>query len=327
MSDINLVHTARDRLAGHVRETPMLSSPVLDRIAGRRILVKAECLQYTGSFKFRGAWAAITALPEDQPRRGVIAFSSGNHAQGVAYAAKLKGLPACIIMPSDAPTSKIQGTRSLGADVVLYDREAEDREAVVERTNSSRKMALIRPFDDPAVISGQGTCGLEIAEQSRRAGIDDAEVLVPCGGGGLTSGISLALEEHASRLKVRPCEPEGFDDVARSLRSGVIERNERESGSICDAILTPSPGTLTFPIISRLCGPGIAVSDEECLRAMALAFTHLKIVVEPGAATGLAAAVFRGDEIERDTVIVVTSGGNVDRDMFGRALASTNTIP
>ena len=212
MSDINLVHTARDRLAGHVRETPMLSSPILDKIAGRRILVKAECLQYTGSFKFRGAWAAITALPEDQPRRGVIAFSSGNHAQGVAYAAKLKGLPACIIMPSDAPTSKIRGTRSLGADIVLYDREAEDRETVVERTNSSRKMALIRPFDDPAVISGQGTCGLEIAEQSRRAGIDDAEVLVPCGGGGLTSGISLALEAHAPRLKVRPCEPEGFDD-------------------------------------------------------------------------------------------------------------------
>ena len=188
-------------------------------------------------------------------------------------------------------------------------------------------MALIRPFDDPAVISGQGTCGLEIADQSRRAGIDDAEVLVPCGGGGLTSGISLALEAHAPRLKVRPCEPEGFDDVARSLKSGIIERNERESGSICDAILTPSPGTLTFPIISRLCGPGIAVSDEECLCAMALAFAHLKIVVEPGAATGLAAAVFRGDQLERDTVIVVTSGGNVDHDMFGRALASSHAFP
>ena len=327
MGDIVLVHAARERLSGHVRETPMLSSPVLDKVAGRRILVKAECLQHTGSFKFRGAWAAITALPEGQSSRGVIAFSSGNHAQGVAYAARLKGLPACIIMPSDAPVTKIRGTRSFGADVVHYDRESEDRESVVERVNSSRRMTLIRPFDDPAVISGQGTCGLEIAEQSLQAGIGDAEVLVPCGGGGLTSGISLALEAHAPHLRVRPCEPEGFDDVARSLKSGVIERNERESGSICDAILTPSPGNLTFPIMSRLCGPGIAVSDGECLRAMALAFAHLKIVVEPGAATGLAAAIFHGDRIERDTAIVVTSGGNVDHDTFARALASPTPFP
>ncbi len=322
MGDINHIHEARERLAGVVRQTPLLSSPAIDRIAGRPVMVKAECLQHTGSFKFRGAWSATTALSPESLQRGLIAYSSGNHAQGVAKAAQLKGVPACIIMPSNAPDAKVNGTRSYGAEVVGYDRDAEDRESVVARINETRQMNLVRPFDDEMVIAGQGTCGLEIAEQSRRADVDDAEVLVPCGGGGLTSGIALALEAHAPGLKVRPCEPVGFDDVARSLKSGKIERNQRESGSICDAIVTPSPGVLTFPILSRLCGPGIVVSDEDCLRAMALAFTHLKIVIEPGGAAALAAAVFHGDQIKRETVIVVASGGNVDRGTFERALAT-----
>ncbi|MDE2791559.1 MAG: threonine/serine dehydratase [Paracoccaceae bacterium] len=322
MSDIGQILAARDRQSGHVRQTPLLSSPMLDAIAGRRLLVKAECLQHTGSFKFRGAWSAITGLPEESIRRGVIAYSSGNHAQGVALAARLRELPACIIMPSDAPWPKIRNTQELGADVVLYDRVRESREEVVERVNAVRNLALIRPFDEPLVIAGQGTCGLEIAEQAGQARIDQAEVLVCCGGGGLTSGIALALENRAPGLRPRPCEPEGFDDVARSLDAGTIKTNARVSGSICDAILTPAPGELTFPIMKRLCGAGagIVVSEEDCLRAMALAYAHLKIVIEPGGAVALAAALFHPDHISSDTVVAVASGGNVDPSMFRRAL-------
>jgi threonine dehydratase len=252
--------------------------------------------------------------------RGVIAFSSGNHAQGVALAAKLHGAPSVIIMPSDAPKLKISNTRALGAEVVLYDRTTEDRDAIGARLSEERRLTLIKPFDEPQVIAGQGTTGLEIAEQAEEEGVTSAEVLVPCGGGGLTSGIALALEARTPGFRVRPCEPEGFDDTTRSLASGQIERNAAMSGSVCDAIITPQPGNITFPILKRLADPGIVVSDEEALRAMALAFTRLKIVVEPGGAVALAAALFHGDRLSQEAAIVVTSGGNVDADVFGRAL-------
>ncbi|KAA8616432.1 threonine ammonia-lyase [Salipiger aestuarii] len=318
--DIARIEAAAQRLAGHARRTPLLGSPFLDEIAGRRVLVKAECLQHTGSFKFRGAWSAISALPPETRARGIIAFSSGNHAQGIAAAAKLHGVPAVIIMPSDAPAAKVSGTRGLGAEVVPYDRATEDRDALGARLAQERGLALVKPFDDPEVIAGQGSCGLEIAEQAAEAGVTRADVLVCCGGGGLTSGIALALEARAPGLRVRPAEPEGFDDVRRSLASGRIERNAALSGNICDAIVTPQPGNLTFPIMKRLCGPGLAVTEDEALSAMALAFRHLKIVAEPGGAVALAAALFRGDELEGDTVICTVSGGNVDAGVFARAL-------
>ncbi|WP_339765799.1 threonine/serine dehydratase, partial [uncultured Hoeflea sp.] len=280
--NIEMIRAANARLEGHVRRTPLLNSPFLDDIAGRRVWIKPECLQHTGSFKFRGGWSAVSALDENVRKRGVIAFSSGNHAQGVALAASRHGAPAVIIMPSDAPRMKIENTRGLGAEVVLYDRATDDRDEIGARLSADRGLTLIKPFDEPQVIAGQGTCGLEIAEQAAEHGITRADVLVCCGGGGFASGVALALEADAPGLRVRPAEPEGFDDMARSLASGVIERNDRVSGSLCDAILTPQPGKLTFPILARLAGPGLVVSEEEALDAVALAFSRLKLVAEPG---------------------------------------------
>ncbi|TNF17709.1 MAG: threonine/serine dehydratase [Rhodobacteraceae bacterium] len=318
--NIDRIEAARARIGGVVRRTPLLSSPFLDEIAGRRVLVKPECLQHTGSFKFRGGMAALSALDPEVRARGVIAYSSGNHAQGVALAARHFGVPAVIIMPGDAPAMKIANTRAFGAEVVLYDRESDRREEIGDRLATERGLALVRPFDEPEVIAGQGTCGLEIAEQAADLGITRAEVLVCCGGGGLTSGVALALEAKAPGLRTRPVEPEGYDDTARSLLSGQRERNATEAGGLCDAILTPSPGALTFPVMQRLCGPGIAVSDTQVLRAMALAFSRLKVVAEPGGAVALAAALFHGDALEGDTVIATISGGNVDPAVFARAL-------
>lgn len=319
--DISRIEAAARRLDGHARRTPLLSSPFLDEIAGRRVLVKAECLQHTGSFKFRGAWSAISALDPEVRAKGVIAFSSGNHAQGIAAAARAHGIPAVIVMPSDAPAAKVAGTRGLGAEVVPYDRATEDRDTIGARLAGERGLTLIKPFDEPEVIAGQGTCGLEIVGQAAEAGVTEADVIVCCGGGGLTSGIALALEAYGPDLRARPAEPEGFDDVRRSLAEGGIRRNAALSGNICDAIVTPQPGDLTFPIMQRLCGPGLAVSEDEALRAMQLAFRHLKIVAEPGGAVALAAALFRRDEITGDAVICTVSGGNVDPEVFARALA------
>ncbi|MFV1875142.1 threonine ammonia-lyase [Nioella sp.] len=320
MTDIAMITAAADRLKGHARRTPLLSSPFLDEIAGRRVLVKPEALQHTGSFKFRGGWSAVSALDPDTRARGVIAFSSGNHAQGVAYAAKLHGVPAVIIMPADAPRLKIANTRALGAEVITYDRATEDRDEIGGRLAADRGLTLIKPFDNPFVIAGQGTTGLEIAEQAAEEGVSEADVLVCCGGGGLTSGIALALEARAPGLRARPVEPAGFDDVTRSLVSGQRERNERLSGSLCDAIITPSPGELTFPIMHRLCGPGVVVPERDCLRAMALAFSRLKIVLEPGGAIALAAALFHPETVEGEAVIAVASGGNVDAELYAKVL-------
>jgi threonine dehydratase len=320
--DYSRIRVANDRLMGHKRVTPLLSSPFLDEIAGKRVFVKPECLQHTGSFKYRGAFSAVSALPEETRAKGVIAFSSGNHAQGVALAARQHGISSVIIMPVDAPKTKIDNTRALGAELVLYDREHEDRDEIGARISRERNLTLIKPFDEPEVIAGQGTCGLEIAEQAAELGITVADVLVCCGGGGLTSGIALALEQDAPNMRVRPVEPEGFDDVCRSLISGKIERNPTTLGSLCDAIVTLSPGQLTFPIMQRLCHAGITVTEEQALHAVQLAHDRLKITVEPGGAVALAAALFHGDQITSDCVIAVASGGNVDRDVFERALTA-----
>jgi threonine dehydratase len=319
MTDIALIEAAADRLCGHVRRTPLLHAPLLDAVAGRRVLVKAECLQVTGSFKARGGWSAVSALDSRARARGVMAFSSGNHAQGVAHAAACHGAPCVILMPADAPGVKIANTRAYGAEVVLYDRMRDDRETIGARLAAERGLTLIRPYDDPQVIAGQGTAGLELADQAVRAGVDEAPVLVCCGGGGLASGLALALGARAPGLTVRTVEPAGFDDMARSLATGQRQTNPAAAGSICDAILTPTPGALTLPILARLAGPGLAVSDDQALHAMALAFAHLRIVLEPGGAVALAAALFATGL--PDTVIAVATGGNVDPGRFAAALA------
>lgn len=316
--NIDAIEAAALRLKGHAVRTPLLNAPLLDKAAGRRIFVKAECLQKTGSFKYRGARSAISALHPEERLKGVVAFSSGNHAQGVACAAAELNTPATIVMPSDAPALKTANTQAYGAQVVLYDREKEDRDVIGATLSQDQGLTLIKPFDNQMVIAGQGTTGLEIAEQAKEAGIETADVLVCCGGGGLTAGIAVALAARAPQFRVRPVEPEGFDDVTRSLASGTRQTNSRMSGSICDAILTPSPGELTFPILQTHCGPGLVISDEDALRAMAIAMASLKITLEPGGAAALAAALFHA-EGDGD-LIVVASGGNVDPEMMERAL-------
>ncbi len=319
--NIDAIRAAEQRLEGHVRRTPLLSSPNIDAIAGRRVLIKAECLQHTGSFKYRGALSAISALDAHARERGIIAYSSGNHAQGIALAARQFGAPAVIIVPQDAPRTKIENTKLLGAEIVLYDRVAgEDRDAIGAALSEERDLTLIKPFDNPQVIAGQGTAGLEIAAQAKALGVDTAEVIVCCGGGGFASGIALALEADAPGYRVRPAEPADFDDMAQSLVAGERLSNAKTSGSICDAIISPTPGVLTFPILQKLAGPGIVVTDDEALHAMALAFAHLKVVAEPGGAVALASALFHPSEIDGDTVIVTISGGNVDADVFQMAL-------
>ena len=319
--NIDMIRAAATRTAGKLRRTPLLNAPLLDAVARRRVWVKPECLQHTGSFKYRGALSAISALPEEPRARGILAYSSGNHAQGIALAASQYGAPAVIIMPADAPRMKIDNTRALGAEVVFYDRVAgEDRDALGAELAQTRGLTLIKPFDNADVIAGQGTCGLEIAEQAQTVGITRAEVLVCCGGGGFASGIALALEADAPTLRVRPVEPAHFDDMARSLQAGERLSNAATSGSLCDAIITPTPGALTFPVLHRLAGPGLVVTDDEALHAMALAFAHFKVVVEPGGAVALAAALFHGEELDSDDVIVTLSGGNVDAGVFQMAL-------
>ena len=317
---IAAIEAAAARLAGRVRRTPLLASPFLDEIAGRPVWVKAECLQHTGSFKFRGATSALSMLPAGT--RGVLAYSSGNHAQGVALAARQRGLPSVIIMPSDAPALKRANTAALGAEVVLYDRARESREEIGVKLAAERGLTLVKPYDEPLVIVGQGTAGLEIAEQAAEAGIAEAEVLVPCGGGGLTAGVATALAARAPGFRVHPVEPLGFDDTARSLAAGRIVANDRPGGSVCDAIVTPEPGKVTFPVLQRLCGAGLTVSDDAALQAMVQAFLRLKIVIEPGGAVALAAALVRSAELPGDRpLIVIASGGNVDPGLFAAALA------
>jgi threonine dehydratase len=309
-------------LKGRSVLTPLVENGAVSQMAGKRVLVKAENLQLTGSFKFRGAWSAVSQLTADEAQRGVLAYSSGNHAQGVAMAAKLFGTSATIIMPGDAPRMKIDNTRKLGAEIILYDRPAgQDREAIGKALARDRQLTVIKPYDNPHVMAGQGTVGVEIAAQASDVGVTEAHVLVCCGGGGLTSGIAIALEQLAPDFLVRPVEPEAGDDVVRSLISGQRESNDGLPDSICDAIVTPSPGELTFPILKRLSGPGITVTDDDVLRAMAIAANNYKLVAEPGGAVALAAALNGRSEIASDTVICVISGGNVDPSVLANAIA------
>ncbi|MBT6546219.1 MAG: threonine/serine dehydratase [Rhodobacteraceae bacterium] len=318
--DFSLIEQAQLRLGSFVRKTPMLHAEPLDLIAGRRVFVKAECLQITGAFKIRGALSAISKLSEDARRKGVVTCSSGNHAQGLAYAARAHGVQAIIFMPSNAPSAKLEQTRAYGADVRLFDRATQFGDPMAEAFAKENNLTMVPAFNDPYVIAGQGSVGLELADQIHDQNVNASEVLTCCGGGGLTSGIALALEERAPHLTCRTVEPKGFDDTARSLAAGAIKSNTQTDGSICDAVLSKHPGDLTFSVMQRLCGEGLVVTDEECLHAMGLAFRHLKIAIEPGGAVALAAALFHGDALDTEDVVVIASGGNVDADLFKQAL-------
>jgi threonine dehydratase len=299
-----------------VRCTPLLESDALNERVGGRLLFKAECLQRTGSFKLRGAYNTISRLGG----RPVVAFSSGNHAQGVAAAARLLGVQATIVMPADAPAVKLANTRALGAEVRLYDREREVREEIAADLAARTGAALVRSYDDPMIIAGQGTAGLEAAHQLREEGALPDAALIPCGGGGLIAGCSIALADAFPGLSIFAVEPEGFDDTARSLATGEAAVNPRASGSICDALLAPTPGALTLPLNRRYLAGGLAVSDAEVRNAMAAAFGHLKLVVEPGGAVALAAALAGRFDARGRAVLVVLSGGNVDPGLFASTL-------
>ncbi|WP_127089477.1 threonine/serine dehydratase [Aquabacter cavernae] len=311
---------AAARLKGVAVRTPLISSPILDEVTGARVFLKPETLQRTGSFKFRGAYNRIVQIPAERRATGVVACSSGNHAQGVAAAARLLGMPAVIVMPSDAPALKLRRTRDLGAQVVEYNRVTEDRDAIANAIAAERGAVFVPPYDDPDVMAGQGTVGLEIAEDLAALGIAPDIVSANVSGGGLISGIALAVKARFPQARVVAAEPEGFDDHARSFRSGQRERNPAPTGSFCDALLAPTPGALTFQVSSVLVGEGVQASDAEVAAAVSFAFRELKLVVEPGGAVALAALLNGQFQAAGKTVAIVLSGGNVDPETFGACL-------
>jgi threonine dehydratase len=315
------VDAAARRLAGIALHTPLISSPTLDARTGGRVFLKAETLQRTGSFKFRGAYNKLAATPREQCAGGVVAFSSGNHAQGVAAAARLLNMPAVIVMPTDAPRPKRERTAALGAEVVLYDREREDREAIARTLAEKRGAVLVPPYDDLLIIAGQGTTGCEIVDDLAALGLTPDMVIVNASGGGLAAGIALAVKARVPEARLFTAEPAGFDDHLRSFRSGQRERNPRMSGSICDALMAQSPGKLTFEINRALIGDGVSATDEEAGRAVAFAFHELKLVVEPGGAVALAALLAGKIDVRNKVAVAVLSGGNVDPELFSKLVA------
>jgi len=315
------VQAAAARLAGVARRTPLLVATPLDEMTGGRLLFKVESLQRTGSFKIRGAYNRLVQLDGAARRAGVVAFSSGNHAQGVAAAAKMLGIPATIVMPSNAPATKLENTRALGAEVVLYDRFTEDREQIARKIVVDRGATLVPAYDDAQVVAGQGTVGLELMQQAAELGLKPDQVLVPTSGGGLTAGTAIAVRGIAPEAVVYGVEPEAFDDTRRSLAAGTLLANPPEARSICDALQSSPPGKITFAINRQLLAGILTVSDAEVETAMAMAFRHLRLVVEPGGAVALAAALAGRIALAGRTTAIVLSGGNVDAATFIAALS------
>jgi len=314
------VQAAARRLDGVTIRTPLLENERVNRALGGRLFIKAECLQRTGSFKLRGAYNFLASMSEADRAKGVVGWSSGNHAQGLAEAARLLGVKATIVMPADAPALKVANTKASGAEVILYDRVKDSREEIGQGIAAKTGATIVPPYDHPWILTGQGTAGIEIAEQAKALGVTLDAVAAPCSGGGLATGVALGVKGISPTTSVHAAEPAGFDDLARSLATGTKQKNEKLSGSICDALLAPTPGDVTFPLAQKVLGPGLVVSDEEVLDAMELAFREFKLVVEPGGAVALAAALTGKLPVKGRAVAVVCSGGNVDHETFKRAL-------
>src|SRR3974390_256461 len=317
-ADIDIAATV---VAPFAVRTPLLSFPVLDARVGTKVFLKPERLQRTGSFKFRGAFNKLSSIPVEKRGGGVVAFSSGNHAQGVAAAAKILHMEATIVMPSDAPVSKRERTRSYGAEVVLYDRDREDREAIAREIAEKRGATLVKPYDDPFVIAGQGTAGREIAEDMAALGLVPEIVVAPASGGGLIAGVAAAVRARFPQAELIVAEPEAFDDHSRSLRAGKRVPHAASGRTICDALMASIPGELTFAINSKLLSHGVTASDDEVGAAMSFAYRELKLVVEPGGAVGLAALLAGRIESRGKNVVIVLSGGNVDADLYAKLIA------
>ena len=315
------IEAAAERIAAYAVRTPLIEHPALNERANCRVLLKLENLQRTGSFKFRGAFNRISLIPEADRAKGVLAFSSGNHAQGVAAAAKLLGLKATIVMPSDAPRAKIEGTRKLGAAIVEYDRVKDDREAIAARLHAETGATLVKPFDDPFVVAGQGTTGLEIAGDAAARGIALDSVLVPCSGGGLVSGIALALAHASPETKIFSVEPQNFEGMKLSLNEGTRTAAPGGALSLADALMAPTPGHTPFALAKKYLAGGVIVNDDDLARAVSFAFRRLKLVVEPGGAAALAAVLAGKAERPSGTIALVISGGNCDLETVAACCA------
>jgi threonine dehydratase len=316
------VVAAAGRIAGVAVLTPLVQSPLLSERTGGRVFLKLETLQRTGSFKFRGAYNRLLQLSAAERAKGVVAFSSGNHAQGVAAAAKLLGIHAAIVMPADAPRIKMENTRGLGAEVITHDRKRESREEIAARVAAERGAVVVPSFDDPHIVAGQGTIGLEIAAQAKALGATLDNVLAPCSGGGLSSGIALALSEASSNTRVVTVEPEGFDGARLSLKAGQRMAASGNRTSIADALMSPVPGHIPFAILRACKASGVAVADDDLVKAVGYAARELKLVVEPGGAAALAAVLFGAFNAKGKTIAIVISGGNIDTAMLTRCVDS-----
>ena len=320
---IDDIRDAARRIGGVAVRTPLLESPALEARVGARVLIKAETFQRVGAFKFRGAYNRLSRLSEDERRRGVVAFSSGNHAQGVALAGRALDMPVLIVMPSDAPRVKAEATRNYGAEIRFYDRARESREEIAAGLARERGAVVVPAFDDPFVIAGQGTAGLEIVEQAQAMGERIAGVVGPVGGGGLMSGVSIAVKANAPWAQIWGVEPEGFDDTRRSLEAGKRVGAPPAPRSLCDALESPMPGEITFPILKANLAGVLTVDDTEVAEAMRFAFQELKLVVEPGGSVALAALLAGKARVEPGgATVIILSGGNVDPGLYGRILAS-----
>lgn len=324
MIELSDIEAAAVRLRSVSVRTPLIQNFELDEIAGGRILVKPECLQVTGSFKIRGAYNHLSQLSPEQARKGVVAWSSGNHAQGIAAAGRMLGIDTAIVMPEDAPQAKLRNTKRLGGEVITYDRYGGDREAIATALAAERGAAIVPSYDDEAVIAGQGTVGLELADDAIDLGLAPDQVLIPCGGGGISSGCAVALKARLPAVDVYAVEPIEFDDTAKSLASGERVRIDDSARSICDALLTTMPGELTFAINRRLLSSVLTVSDQEVRAAMRFAFKNMKLVVEPGGAVALAAILSGKITTAGRTTAIVLSGGNIDIELFAQIQAERN---
>ena len=324
MINLTDIEAAAKRLQGVAVRTPLISSAALDESLGARLLIKPECLQLTGSFKIRGAYNLMSRLTAEQAAHGVVAWSSGNHAQGVAAAGGLLGIRTAIVMPEDSPRVKIERTRAFGGETILYDRYTGDREEIARGIAAERNSELVPSYDHADIIAGQGTVGLEIAQQAKAMGAKLDQVLICCGGGGLSSGSAIAIKALFPDCDVYIVEPIEFNDTARSLQAGERVANAAGARSICDALQAATPGNMTFEINRQLLRGGLAVSDEEAGVAMRFAFTHLKLVVEPGGAVALAAALAGKVDLKGKTTAVVLSGGNVDKELFAQIMQASD---